>query len=163
MPGLVTVTVNDSAFRSYLQQLQSHLNDMTQPMSEIGATLEHAIRQRFETLSDPSGKRWAPWSLAYEAAYPYAGAPAAEAMGGAAHGRLLDRYGDMLTSLNWEADASSARVGFGQHYAVYHEWGTRKMPRRGLIFSDPDTGQLSQEDEANVLEILEHWLTEPNP
>ncbi|WP_303837479.1 hypothetical protein [Acidovorax soli] len=51
--------------------------------------------------------------------------------------RLLNRYGDILTSLNHQADTTSARVGFGQPYAAFHEWGTKHMPRRRLLFADP--------------------------
>ena len=49
--------------------------------------------------------------------------------------RLLNRYGDILTSLNHQADTTSARVGFGQPYAAFHEWGTKHMPRRRLLFA----------------------------
>ena len=72
--------------------------------------------------------------------------------------RLLDRYGDMLASLSHQADATSVRVGFGQPYAAFHEWGTEHMPRRGLLFADPDAGTLAEGDEAAVLDILAVWL-----
>ena len=64
----------------------------------------------------------------------------------------------MLSSLNWQADASSVRVGFGQPYAVYHEWGTKRMPRRGLLFENPDAGALAPDDEKAVLDLLLEWL-----
>ena len=69
-----------------------------------------------------------------------------------------EAFCDMLSSLNWQADASSVRVGFGQPYAVYHEWGTKRMPRRGLLFENPDAGALAPDDEKAVLDLLMDWL-----
>ena len=65
---------------------------------------------------------------------------------------------DMLASLTHQADATSVRVGFGKPYAAFHEWGTEHMPRRGLLFDDPDAGTLAEGDEAAVLDIIGVWL-----
>ena len=67
----------------------------------------------------------------------------------------------MLASLNWRADASSVTVVFGQPYAAYHEWGTRRMPRRGLMFENPDAGTLAPDDERAIVDILADLLTVP--
>lgn len=107
---MITVHVDDSAFREYLGRLQGRLGDMSEPMAAIGGMLEARISGRFETESDPTGVAWMPWAESTQASYPEDG-----------NARILDRYGDMLSSLNWQADASSVRVGFGQPYAVYHE------------------------------------------
>jgi len=32
------------------------------------------------------------------------------------------------------------------------------MPRRGLLFADPDAGTIAPGDERMVIELLEHWL-----
>lgn len=77
---------------------------------------------------------------------------------GPGNGQLLDRYGDMLLSLNHTADSNSAHIGFGQTYATYHEFGTKHMPRRGLLTADPEKGELSKPDEAAVLEVLYDWI-----
>ena len=37
----------------------------------------------------------------------------------------------------------SVRVGFDKPYAVYHEWGTKHMKRRGMLTANPDTGELA--------------------
>ena len=144
---MITVHVDDSAFREYLRRLQGRLGDMSEPMAAIGGMLEARISGRFETESDPTGVAWMPWAESTRASYPEDG-----------NARILDRYGDMLSSLNWQADASSVRVGFGQPYAVYHEWGTKRMPRRGLLFENPDAGALAPDDEKAVLDLLMEWL-----
>lgn len=64
----------------------------------------------------------------------------------------------MLASLSHEVTATSVTVGFGRPEAAYHEWATKHMPRRGLIWADPDLETLSEEDNEAVLEILNTWM-----
>ena len=144
---MLTITVEDRAFRSYLAELQGRLADLTPVMQSIGQELEGRISARFETETDPAGAPWAQWAPSTQKGYPDDG-----------NHRILDRYGDMLGSLNWDADASSVRVGFGQPYATFHEFGTKHMPRRGLLFDDPDAGTIVPGDERMVIELLEEWL-----
>ena len=144
---MLTIQADDAAFRAYLQQLQGRMTDLTPVMQSIGQELETRISGRFETESGPNGTPWAPWAPSTLESYPDNG-----------NRRILDRYSDLMNSLSWAADASSVRVGFGQPYATYHEWGTRHMPRRGLLFDDPDAGTLAQGDEQAVLDLLMGWL-----
>jgi len=144
---MLTIAVDDRAFRSYLAELQGRLSDLTPVMQSIGQELETRISARFETETDPNGAAWLPWAESTRKTYPEDG-----------NHRILDRYGDMLGSLNWQADAASVRVGFGQPYATYHEWGTKHMPRRGLLFADPDAGTLAAGDERMVIDLLQEWL-----
>ena len=144
---MLTITADDKAFRDSLAQLYRGMGNLTPVMQSIGMELESRISGRFESRTDPSGNAWAPWAQSTVDSYPDGG-----------NRRLLDRYGDMLASLSHQADATSVRVGFGQPYAAFHEWGTEHMPRRGLLFSDPDAGTLAEGDEAAVLDILGVWL-----
>ena len=144
---MLTITADDKAFRDSLAQLYRGMGNLTPVMQSIGMELESRISGRFESRTDPSGNAWAPWAQSTVDSYPDGG-----------NRRLLDRYGDMLASLIHQADATSVRVGFGQPYAAFHEWGTEHMPRRGLLFSDPDAGTLAEGDEAAVLDILGVWL-----
>jgi phage virion morphogenesis protein len=146
---MLTITVNDSAFRDYLNRLQGRMTDMAPVMAGIGQELESRISARFETETDPSGRPWAAWAPSTQKSYPADG-----------NARILDRYGHMLKDLSWEADAISVRVGFGQPYAEYHEFGTDRMPRRGLLFEDPETGKLADADERLVIDLLSKWLDE---
>ncbi len=156
---MLTITVEDSAFRAYLQELQSRLGDLTPVMDEIGNDLENRIRQRFETRTDPSGAPWHPWAQSTLESYPFPGSESAtRSKYGPGNARLLDRYGTMLGGLNYQADHTSVRVGFDQLYAAYHEFGTKHMPRRSLLFADPDAGTLTPGDERLVIELLQEWL-----
>jgi phage virion morphogenesis protein len=155
---MLTVTVDDSAFRAYLQNLQKALGNLEPVMDAIGVRLESNVRNRFATRTDPNGQAWVPWRPATVESYPYPASPAA-AKDGPGNARLLDRYGTMLGSLSYDANAASVRVGFGQSYATYHEFGTEHMERRGMLMADPDQGTLGKGDEAAVLDVLDVWLT----
>lgn len=146
---MLTINVDDTGFRAYLQALERRMGDLTPVMQGIGMALESNISRRFESRTDPAGRPWAPWAGSTRASYPQDG-----------NGRLLDRYGDMLASLSHQANANSVRVGFGQPYATYHEWGTQHMPRRGLLFDDPDAGTLGAGDEATVMDVLRGFLAD---
>ena len=58
---MLTITADDRAFRSYLEQLQKGLGDLSPVMESIGNTLENRVRQRFQTRTDPQGQPWAAW------------------------------------------------------------------------------------------------------
>lgn len=132
---------------AHVKQLQEKLGDMTDVMAGIGMELESRISARFESRTDPEGDPWEPWAKSTVASYPEDG-----------NKRLLDRYGDMLASLTHEVTPTSVTIGFGDPTATYHEWGTKHMPRRGMLWVDPDLGTLSDDDNAAVLEILSAWM-----
>lgn len=151
---MLTVTVNSKPVDDLLTKLLGRMGDLTPAMQDIGQALNTRISARFETRTDPTGKAWAPWAESTRDNYPKDG-----------RGLLLERYGDMLRSLNFQADSTTVRVGFGavasksgDVYAAYHEWGTDKMPRRGLLFADPNTGTLAPADETAVLDIIGVFL-----
>ena len=144
---MLTITADDKTYRASLANLYRGMGDLTSVMQSIGMELESRISGRFESRTDPNGGAWAPWAQSTVDGYPEGG-----------NRRLLDRYGDMLASLNHQADATSVRVGFDQPYAAFHEWGTEHMPRRGLLFDDPDAGTLAEGDEAAVLDIIGVWM-----
>ena len=146
----LTITVKDEFVLDVLNQLMQRMSDLTPVMTDIGAKMKARISNRFETETDPDGNPWAGWAPATIKTYPRNG-----------NGTILDRYGDMLDHLNFEANATSVTIGFAEPYATYHEFGTQKMPRRGLLFSDPESGTLSTDDQTTVLEILHHFLTQP--
>lgn len=151
---MLTVTVQSEAVQAYLSQLSQRMGNLRPVMRSIATTLETRVSARFETQSDPNGQRWAAWKPATLAAYPKNG-----------HKRILDRYGDMLKSLSSVATADTARIGFGSvasaHgdvYAAYHEYGTKNMPQRGLLFGNPEAGTLGSGDSQALDQLLSDWL-----
>lgn len=142
-----SIQVRSDAVADLLDRLHRGMDDLQPVMDGIGQELESRISGRFETETDPMGQPWEPWAPSTRESYPDDG-----------NGRILDRLGDMLDSLTHTPDTNSVRVGFGDPKAAYHEWGTWKMARRGMLFSDPDAGELGPDDEAAILDILDVWL-----
>jgi phage virion morphogenesis protein len=149
MTATITVEIDSRSVMDALSQLLRKSQDMRPVMDAIGQRMEERVSGRFETKTDPNGHPWAPWKPATVKRYPKDG-----------NGTLLDRYGDMLGSLNHHADANSVTVGFGKPYALFHEYGTSKMERRGLLMADPDAGMLGTEDEASILDLIRTYFAE---
>ena len=146
---MLHIDIYHTQFSSLYAQLQGKLKDTTPVLEKIGEVLENKARARFETQTDPAGHPWAPWKPSTKENYPADG-----------HNRILDRYGDMLDSLSYQVQPNnnSVRIGFGQPYAVYHEWGSKHMPRRGILTTNPDTATLSDVDTQAVMDILQKFL-----
>lgn len=157
---MFTVTIDNSRFGPPLRELAKQLGDAGPVLDAIGNLLETNARNRVALAIDPNGAPWAPWADSTLAAYPYPGTEFAKGREGAGNGKLLDRYGTMLESLSYQVQGDTVTVGFGQPYAVYHEWGTKHMPRRGLLMADPDAGTLGADDEASVLDLVNDRLDE---
>lgn len=155
----ISIQLESEPVLAALDQLLARSQDLAPLMDQIGLEMEARVSARFETRSDPNGRPWDGWSPRTEASYPFAGTPAATRYGGAALGKVLERYGDLLGGLSHTSDATSATIGFDVPYAAYHEFGTRHMPRRGLLTADPDAGTLGNEDRAAILDIVADYLT----
>jgi len=145
----ITIEISDRPVLDYLHQLRARSSNLQPLMDRIGQEMESRVSARFETRRDPLGRPWAPLASSTLKSYPEDG-----------HGFLLDRHGDMLDSLSHSADATSVTIGFGQPYAAYHEFGTKRMPRRGLLTADPDSGTLGPEDAESILDIVREYLRE---
>lgn len=146
------IEVQNAEVLDLLERLRDRLDNLTPALDAIGQRMEERISMRFETESDPLGRPWKPWAESTRRSYPKDG-----------HGRLLDRYGDMLGSLSHQVDGDSVLVGFGQPYAAYHEHGTDRMDRRGLLFADPDAGELGEDDANAVIEVIAGYLDPARP
>lgn len=155
---MLTVSVDSQKVSAILAKIAARMSDLSPAMAAIGQELESRVSARFETETDPDGRPWAPWAQSTRDSYPFHGSQAAAGDDGPGSGRILDRYGTMLRSLSHQASANSVRIGFAQPYATHHEFGTKHMPRRGLLMDDPEAGTLSKDDETAVLEILNDYL-----
>lgn len=146
---MIAIEIDSRSVVDALGQLLRRGQDMSPVMDAIGQRLEERISGRFETGTDPDGHAWAPWKPSTVKSYPKDG-----------NRSLLDRHGDMLNSLNHHADETSVTVGFGSPYAQYHEYGTHKMARRGMLFGNPDARTLGAGDEAEILRLVRGYFAE---
>lgn len=140
---MIEVKTDSAELEAITRRLLARLGNLRPAMAGIGMELENRIRNRIDTRTDPSGAAWIGWADSTIKTYPKDG-----------NRQLLDRYGDMIRSLGYQADTLSVSVGFGQPYAAYHEFGTERMPRRGLLTADPEQGTLAPADEQAILDIL---------
>lgn len=119
-------------------------------LESIGAQLEMLIQGRFDAKRDPTG---APWQrLAPSTLEKYR-----RQDDGRRQGTLLERTRVMRESLEPTVGPDFVNVGMSRltddgqwQIPLLHEFGTRRMPRRGLFFADPESGTLSPSDEEVV-------------
>jgi phage virion morphogenesis protein len=149
---MMTIEVENKEILAALAQATNSLSDMSPLMRSIGQELVKRTGNRFETQTDPAGMSWAPWADSYD-----------PAKGGSrptdGNTTILDLYHHMLDSLEWQLNGNnSVLVGFSEHtdepYSAFHEFGTEYMPRRGMLFEDPDTGTLGKDDVDAILELI---------
>jgi len=51
-------------------------------------------------------------------------------------GSLLEHTRGMRDSISHSVESDAVLVGFGKPYALYHETGTKRMERRGLLATE---------------------------
>lgn len=142
---LIRIDVNDRAVTEGLRELQRIAGDLRPALAEIGATLESRIHQRFDLKEAPEGTPWPDWSPVTAARRAAEG-----------RGSLLEHTRRMRDSLSYLVESDAVLVGFGRPYAVYHETGTRRMPRRGLLATEQ--GELAPDDRDAILDVIEDHL-----
>ena len=122
----------------------------------MAGRLQERIQFRFDKKVDPDGNRW---STIQPSTFDNLTRRASLSGNGTVPGSLLNRNNPGLRSSLTRAKMSGGwAVGFGRSYAVYHEFGTKRMVRRGLIFANPQTGELSPADLAALLKTGDQFL-----
>lgn len=147
MTNPISISIDSRSVMDALSDLLRRGQDMHPVMDAIGQRMEEKISGRFESKTDPEGHHWAPWKPSTVKSYPKNG-----------NRSLLDRYGDMLGSLSHFSDADSVTFGFGVKHAVYHETGTSRMERRGMLLTEDL--QLGQEDEDDILDLVRGYFAD---
>lgn len=143
----IIIEIDSRSVMDALNELMRRGQDMRPVMDAIGQRMEGRVSGRFESKTDPSGLPWAPWKPSTLKYYPEGG-----------NGTLLDRTGDMLKGIGHIFDAHSVTIGFDMPYALYHEYGTKHMERRGMLSGDPAARTLGAEDEADILELVHGYF-----
>lgn len=152
--GPITIEIDSRSVMDALNELMRRGQDMRPVMDSIGQRFEERVSGRFESKTDPNGNRWEPhptlgYPWEYDRNYPKDG-----------NRSLLDRTGDMLQGIGHIFDAHSVTIGFDKPYALYHEYGTKHMERRGMLFGDPYARTLGAEDDADILKLVRGYFAE---
>lgn len=132
-----------------LARMRGNLEDMAPAWQEVGDELTARADRRFESKTDPAGTAWTPWRPATRRMRVKEG-----------RGTLLQHMGLLRASLDAEASKDHLVLGLGRSYGPFHELGTRRMVRRGILLADvsPEP-RLGEQDSQMVLEILMDHLT----
>lgn len=141
----------DGALREQLARAIAELRQPTELLENIGAVLEANVQRRFDRQEDPQGNAWQPLAASTLKGYE-------RKFKGNIPGSLLERTRRMRDSLTYNVDGGTVEVGFSDRKALWHELGTKRMPRRGMLTADPEGGQLGQADEADVQQEIEAFL-----
>lgn len=134
-----------------LSRLAERMGDPTPALNEVGEALLNSTRERFRSRKAPDGTPWAPLSEATKQAKPKN------------KGKVLVLEGQLMRSLNYEADRDGLLFGSPEVYAGTHQFGREARPGEGLPFGGaaiparPFLG-LSAEDIARIDEIFDDWL-----
>jgi phage gpG-like protein len=158
----LTFELDDAEVIAAIDEALASLQRPREMFEAVGAVLEQNINLRFQTKIDPEGNAWAPLAPAtleiYASDWFIKQNP--EFKGGTP-GTLLQRTNRMLQSLAYNADNAGLEVGFSRstkgekwQVALLHEFGTEKMPRRGILTADPKEGRLGEQDQADVLDAI---------
>lgn len=140
-----TITIDDAEAQRLFARIRDAGMNMAPLLRGIGMEMETRTAERFESRRDPSGQPWAdlsPRTLKRKKG----------------RGSKLVFTGQMQDSLNHRVGEGWVEIGFGQPYAAFHEYGTRKMPRRGLLSADPAAGSLGEDDRQAILDLSEDYL-----
>jgi phage virion morphogenesis protein len=147
----VRIEVDDRALRGRLEAMAQRVANPRAVLDDIGALLESRVQQRFDFKRDPAGVGWKAW--AESTAFQRAKEGRGELL---IHGGKRSQH--LRDTLNHQVTGDSVLVGFGADYAAFHEFGTRRMPRRGLLLANPETGTLGEADARSVLNLLKEYL-----
>lgn len=156
------IDLEDAQILAAIDRALHTLQNPGELMEDIGAKIEANANLRWETKTDPTGKAWAPLSPAtkaiYESDWFIERNPAFK---GGIPGSLLERTRQLRASLAYNVGADYVEIGTSRQVGkkrwqvgALHEWGTTKMPRRGILTANPDTGELGAGDQADVLAIV---------
>lgn len=156
MAGITIEATGAQSVLDALGKLIGRAGNLHPLMQDIGQTMERNVQLRFDLKVDPTGKPWAPHKPATTARY--AKADTGKDGEHRRQGTLLERSGDMRKSTGFDAGNDYVYIGFGKPYAEYHEFGTERMDRRGLLTADPESGTLGAGDERDILGLIEGYF-----
>lgn len=97
--------------------------------------METRVAERFESKRDPNDVPWVDLK-----------AMTLKAKKG--RGDTLYETGEMKDSLSWRQGDGFVEIGFGKRYAAFHEWGSKRMKRRGLPHGRGEDGSAAAKAQA---------------
>jgi phage virion morphogenesis protein len=117
----IDIQIKGEALLAKLKEAEGKLDNLSEPLNEVGLYMEMETRMNFARQSDPDGAPWA--SLA---------ASTAARKGSSV---ILRETGSLAGGIASEGASGNQVVirSTGGHYGIYHQTGTKKMPARKFI------------------------------
>lgn len=137
----ITVDYDDKQIRELLDELKKRLEDLREPMEEIGQWMLASTDKNFETETDPYGVPWpknTPWTRDKKAREGFIL-------------KVLQQRGFLRRSINYRADSKSVTIGTNVEYAAQHQLGLNRLPKRQFI-------GIGEGDRREIVRILEGYL-----
>ena len=165
------VLVTELQDEEMLAAIDRALQLLQQPgdlLNAIGGKIEKNAEHRFDEKVDPSGVSWAPLSPTTIEIYGsewFKKRPENAVYRPGIPGTLLDRTRQLRDSLTHNAGVDYVEIGTSRQVGkkkwqvgLLHEWGTEKMPRRGILTANPQRGELGAGDTEDVLGIVNSYI-----
>lgn len=117
MAGVIEIRVDDMAVKALLVKVSQRLGDMSQAFNDIGSHLLMRVEKTFEREEAPGGAKWTPLAASTQRATK--------------SGKLLQRRGYLLRTVNYQSTPTSASVSVGgatASYAAIHQYGGITKP-----------------------------------
>ncbi|MEO1752024.1 phage virion morphogenesis protein [Thiofaba sp. EF100] len=144
---MIKIDYDDRDVLDAIQALARRTSDLSQAMQDIAGVLADAVERAFDQEHDPAtGMPWAPL------------APRTiKARGGDAH-PILQRSGQLASSIVTEHGKDYAIVGSNKRYAAIHQFGGQAgRKRKAIIPARPYLG-LGEEDKGEIMDIVRGYL-----
>jgi phage virion morphogenesis protein len=145
----ISIDYDSQAVTAILDQLIANVSDTQPAMMEIAEYLHERTRDHFDNQQDPDGTSWAPLAASTLKAKQRKGVPVDKIL----HGQHLHLRDTIFPF--WSNGEAGVSTGPGtEAYAATQQFGAdeRNIPARPFL-------GLSAEDEAEVIEIMNQFLT----
>ena len=152
MPVKIDIELDDSAVRRALDRLMRAGDDLRPAMREIAGHLEDSAAESFELESAPDGTPWAPLKKSTKRD---------RRRRGYRDGPILERSGDLITSITSDSDARTAVAGTNLEYAARHQLGFEGPDSLGRDIDTPARSFLGlwPEHEDLIVEAIHRHFT----
>lgn len=156
--AFLEITVDDRELSAALQKLQAKLGDLTPVFRDLGEHLLNSTRARFDSQTGPDGRSWPALSPDYVKHKPKN------------KDKILTLDGFLRGQMTIQVSPHELRIGTPPQvpYGATHQFGAKKgafgVNKRGNpipwgdIPARPFLG-LSDQDRADVMDILSEWLS----
>lgn len=120
---MLKLTIGTNEFKSVAKALKSSLSNLEPPLTGLGNFWEDEKDRMFETETDPDGNKWAELSEATLKSKPPGSTILTRSTGDEA----------LRNTFFVEVGKTTLRVGFRSPIAIYHQEGTKNMPKRLIL------------------------------